>query len=543
MRLILCNVLVLIYSVASILYPVFLSKLVDQGIVRNDDMMRNFYFMILLAISLITILTYYIKSIQFTKLGQDVSFYLKTNILSKFNEYSEGFFEQHKNGEVLSILENDIKRIENILTTNLSNIIVNMVTIVGMIIIFYFSNKLILLHIIVLLAVYVIYQRKIGEKIKKESLLISKQQGEVYSQTEEIINNYIDARSINAIDFLFNKYRECSKKYYNNELKLVRLQQMSVAGGVTVQFIGIFLVLLIGGQFVSEGIMTIGTLFSLVIYCQKIFSPILSLSNNYTQMKNVSASIKRVLMIMDGRTVNGNEVVDLNVRNSPMIRFDNISYGCGNTLLVEKFDLDIEYGDKVAILGKNGSGKSTLIKILLRIKDQYNGKIFFGNCNLDNISMNSIRKDVLYIPQNSLIFDDTLRNNILMGHEIASDYSFSDIIRLVDLEREVNGWEHGSDTMLGVTGVNLSGGQKRKISIARAFVLYPHLLILDEPTADLDFVSEAMICKNIFDAFKDRTVIVITHREKILEQCNKIFEIKHKRICVLKNIDRDIAVQ
>ena len=157
-----------------------------------------------------------------------------------------------------------------------------------------------------------------------------------------------------------------------------------------------------------------------------------------------------------------------------MIRFDNISYGCGNTLLVEKFDLDIEYGDKVAILGKNGSGKSTLIKILLRIKDQYNGKIFFGNCNLDNISMNSIRKDVLYIPQNSLIFDDTLRNNILMGHEIASDYSFSDIIRLVDLEREVNGWEHGSDTMLGVTGVNLSGGQKRKISIARAFVLYPH---------------------------------------------------------------------
>lgn len=524
----------LIYSITSITYPVLLSRLIDQGIVNSDSKLCKLYFFLFCITALVTIVSYYIKSIQFTKLGQDVSLYLKTNIISKFNEYDETFFDKHKSGEILSILENDIKKIENVLTTNLSNIIVNIITIVGMIVIFYLSSKIISLCIVVLLGIYIGYQKKIGKKIKKQSILVSMQQGEVYSQTEEFINDYLDVRNINAVEFLFNKYQKCNKKFYYNDLKLVRLQQLTVVGGIIVQYVGILFVLFIGGQLVSKNMLTIGTLFSLIIYSQKIFSPILSLSNNYIQMKNVSASIKRVIKIVDEKIISGDQDINFKNQNNPMIRFNDVSYGCGNSLLVEELNLDINNGDKVAILGENGSGKSTMIKLLLRIKNDYRGKVYISNCDLRTVSTDAIRENILYIPQKSLVFNDTLRNNILMGHEIKSHQSLEDIIKLVGLEREINEWEDGLDTLLGSSGVNLSGGQKRKISLARAFVIYPQLLILDEPSADLDFLSEDLVCRNIFEIFENRTIIVITHREKVLERCNKIFKINNKKMLLVQ---------
>ena len=143
----------------------------------------------------------------------------------------------------------------------------------------------------------------------------------------------------------------------------------------------------------------------------------------------------------------------------------------------------------------------------------------------------------MYLPQSSLIFEDTIRNNILLGNEIKINKTIEEIVQLVGLEEDINRFENGLDTKLGTNGVGLSGGQKRKISLARVFVQFPAVLILDEPTADLDYKSEEYICDNIYQIFSDRIVIVITHRKKVLEKCNRILEIKNKRISIFKNCE------
>lgn len=533
-RLLCCNFLLLLYSASSVLYPYLLSQVIDQGIVNGDYIKLYIYILNTIFVSVVMAVTYYLKTVKFAKLGQDFSVEIKENVFNAFKYYDECFFEKYKNGEILSTIENDIGKVRDLLTTTLSNFGVNILTILGMLIIFFYINKAILTGILVLLIGYTVYQSHNGKVIKKEALTVSKKRGDVYSDTEELINNYLDARSMNAISFLFNKYHTCNKEYNHKELSLIKHQQMAVIGGITVQAIGIAGVLFYGGGLISKGSMGIGELFSMVIYCQRIFSPILSLSSDYAQLKNVMASIERINQLLNGKHVSSNSRVQIDFEKIPAIQFSELSFGRGDTRLVNNVNIDIESGDKLAILGENGSGKSTFVKIILREKNDYEGKIHFYNFDLAEINVEDIRKNILYIPQNNLIFEDTLQNNILLGKSIKIDKSLEEILELVGLKKDVESWNNGLNTLLGTKGVMLSGGQRKKIALARAFVQFPRILILDEPTADLDLKSEEHICNSIYDIFEDQIVIVITHRKKILEKCNRILEIKDKTVHVVK---------
>lgn len=533
-RLLYCNFLLLLYSASSVLYPYLLSQVIDQGIVKGDYIKLCIYILNTIFVSVVMAVTYYLKTVKFAKLGQDFSVEFKENVFNAFKYYDECFFEKYKNGEILSTIENDIGKVRDLLTTTLSNFGVNILTILGMLIIFFYINKAILTGILVLLIGYTVYQSHNGKVIKKEALTVSKKRGDVYSDTEELINNYLDARSMNAISFLFNKFHICNKEYNHKELSLIKHQQMAVIGGITVQAIGIAGVLFYGGWLISKGTMGIGALFSMVIYCQRIFSPILSLSSDYAQLKNVMASLERINQLLNGKRVSSNPREQINFGKSPAIQFKGLTFGRGETRLVNDVNIDIESGDKLAILGENGSGKSTFVKIVLREKNNYEGKIYFYNTDLAEINVEDIRKNILYVPQNNLIFEDTLQNNILLGRSIKIDRSLEEILELVGLTKDVESWNNGLNTILGTKGVMLSGGQKKKIALARAFVQFPRILILDEPTSDLDLKSEEHICNSIYEIFKNQIVIVITHRKKILEKCNRILEIKNKTVHIVK---------
>lgn len=529
-----CNLLLLLYSASSVLYPYLLSQVIDQGIVKGNYIKLCIYILNTIFVSAVMAVTYYLKTVKFAKLGQDFSVEMKENVFNVFKYYDECFFEEYKNGEILSTIENDIGKVRDLLTTTLSNFGVNILTILGMLIIFFTLNKAILIGILILLVGYTVYQSHNGRIIKKEALSVSKKRGDVYSNTEELVNNYLDARSMNAISFLFNKYHICNKEYNYKELSLIKHQQMAVIGGIVVQALGIAGVLFYGAELISKGTMGIGALFSMVIYCQRIFSPILSLSSDYAQLKNVMASLERINQLLNGKRVSCNSREQINFRESPAIRFKGLTFGRGKTRLVNNVNIDIERGDKLAILGENGSGKSTFVKIILREKNDYEGKVYFYNSDLAGINVEDIRKNILYVPQNNLIFEDTLQNNILLGRSIKIDKSLEEILELVGLQKDVKSWNNGLNTILGTKGVMLSGGQRKKIALARAFVQFPRILILDEPTADLDLKSEEHICNSIYEIFKNQIVIVITHRKKILEKCNRILEIENKTIHIVE---------
>ena len=361
--------------------------------------------------------------------------------------------------------------------------------------------------------------------------------GDLYNYTEELVNDYMDARSMNAIGYLLKKYQRSNEQYYLDELKFTKLQQKAIVSGLIIQSIGIAGVLFYGGGRIVQDKMTIGTLFSLVVYCQRIYAPILSISGNYAQLKNLLASIHRINLLLNDKTIDCKVENEKELVKCSSIILNNVSFGRGGHRLVENINVRIEANDKIGIIGENGAGKTTLVKMLFREKNDYEGNILLNKMNLSYLNSEIISKNIMYLPQSSLIFEDTIRNNILLGNEIKINKTIEEIVQLVGLEEDINRFENGLDTKLGTNGVVLSGGQKRKISLARVFVQFPAVLILDEPTADLDYKSEEYICDNIYQIFSDRIVIVITHRKKVLEKCNRILEIKNKRISIFKNCE------
>lgn len=532
-----CNIFLVVYSLLSVLYPYLLSRVIDQGIVNVNYYKLCIDVGVIVAVSCIMAITFYIKNVKFTRLGQEFVVYIKGKIFKQFRNYDENFFEKYSNGQILAIIENDIDTVKNIITANLSSLIVNLISVIGMIFILYWLNRKIFLGTLFLLLIYSIYQFKNGKKIKKEALLVSEKRGDLYNYTEELVNDYMDARSMNAIGYLLKKYQRSNEQYYLDELKFTKLQQKAIVSGLIIQSIGIAGVLFYGGGRVVLDKMTIGTLFSLVVYCQKIYAPILSISGNYAQLKNLLVSIHRINLLLNEKTIDCKVENEKELVKCSSIILNNVSFGRGDHRLVENFNVRIEANDKIGIIGENGAGKTTLVKMLFREKNDYEGNILLNKMNLSDLNSEIISKNIMYLPQSSLIFEDTIRNNILLGNEIKINKTIEEIVQLVGLEEDINRLDNGLDTKLGTNGVVLSGGQKRKISLARVFVQFPAVLILDEPTADLDYKSEEYICDNIYQIFSDRIVIVITHRKKVLEKCNRILEIKNKRISILKNCE------
>lgn len=536
---VICNIFLVVYSLLSVLYPYLLSRVIDQGIVNVDYYKLCIDIGVIVVVSCIMTATYYIKNVNLTRLGQEFVVYVKEKIFRQFQNYDESFFEKYSNGQILTIVENDIETVKNIITANLSSLIINIISVIGMIFILYWLNKEIFLGTLFLLFIYSIYQFKNGKKIKKEALLVSEKRGDLYNYTEELVNDYLDARSMNAIGYLLKKYQKSNKQYYMDELKLTKLQQKAVVSGSIIQSIGIAGVLFYGGGRVVQNKMTIGALFSLVVYCQRIYGPILSISGNYAQLKNLLASIHRINLLFNVKKIEYKVKNEKELVECSSIILNNVSFGRGGHRLVDNINVKIEYHDKIGIIGENGAGKTTLVKMLFREKNDYDGNILLNKINLLALNPEIISKKIMYLPQSNIIFEDTIRNNILLGNEIRINKTIEEIVKLVGLDEDINRFDNGLETKLGTNGVMLSGGQKRKISLARAFVQFPEVLILDEPTADLDYKSEEYICDNIYQVFSDRIVIVITHRKKILEKCDRILEIKNKRISIVENCKKN----
>jgi ATP-binding cassette subfamily B protein len=208
------------------------------------------------------------------------------------------------------------------------------------------------------------------------------------------------------------------------------------------------------------------------------------------------------------------------------IEFCNISFSyVPNIPVIDNFNLTICRGEKVGIEGNNGTGKSSLVKLLLAINKPQKGTIKLNGCNIEKLSPQKIRNNIIYIPQDIFIFSDTIKRNITMGDNNISDTDILKVLKIVMLEDFISELPEGLDTYLYENGKNLSGGQRQKIVIARALVRKPKILIMDEATSQIDNNSDAQIYQSIFENYKDTTYIIISHKKNILKYCDKIISL------------------
>jgi ABC-type bacteriocin/lantibiotic exporter with double-glycine peptidase domain len=521
--------ILVIYSISNIIYPYFLKLIIDDAI-TNKNLHKLFSYTFLMIITIgISILFKYIKSIYFFNLGKKIGIHMKNSIFSNIFKYNLKFFRNYKIGEIVSILEQDVISIHT-LVMNIVDVFINIITFCGLTFILFFLNWKITLVSLLVSSIYLFLQRIFGKIIKRIAYQISVKRGDFQAMSQEILNNISNIQLLNQVNFFKNKYNDGQNEYYCIQFKGIKERAKSGILDGAFEGINLILVLFLGGYLVVTGDLTVGSLFTLTLYVQKLFSPIVSLINDYMEIKKAQASVDRVCEILEsyqyqikcGKT-KCDGINTINIRN--------LSFAYNNNKILKNINIKIGQGEKIAFIGENGSGKSTLMNIIIKLEDNYEGNILIDDFDITEFDFNSYYDKILFVKQEPFTFGGSILDNLIMGTKDITIEKIHEALQLVNLKNDIELMENGINTMLGEKGVKLSGGQAQKLALARIFLLndYP-IIILDEPTAALDLESEDIILKNIFKYKTESTIIVITHRREVLKYCNRVIEIRNKNI-------------
>ncbi|MBZ1168524.1 ABC transporter ATP-binding protein/permease, partial [Clostridioides difficile] len=319
------------------------------------------------------------------------------------------------------------------------------------------------------------------------------------------------------------------RKERNLARKFLRLD-MIMAGNISAsQILNGFVTMSVygfGGYNIINKKMTIGELIAFQQYTSFLIGPCISIIRSINRIQQSKVSIDRVYSIIDEEIeikVNNMGHI-INLKNCNSIKLSNVyfKYYNDSDYVLDNISMEFRKGEITALVGGSGCGKSTIINLIYRLWDVTDGNIFIDNINIKDINLKSLRDNITIVTQDLLIFDDTIKNNIIINNNVSDDI-LNEICKIVGLNDYINTLDNGLDTIVGEKGTKISGGQKQRIALARALISNNNILILDEATSSLDNISQNAILNNISKYIKDKIVIIIAHRLSTIKSANNIY--------------------
>lgn len=500
----------LIETGLSIYFAVYLQEIIDIGNKQNyTGFARGVIKGVLFVIAIIVI--NYLMTLFYAKFMKKVMVQIRTDIFGNVMRADINQFNQEKSAKYISVLSNDMERIEQDYVRNIPMIFSKVLLLLGAIaVLFWFSPILAIFNIF--LSVFTLLVPKItGSKMedyqKKQSLMSD----EYMSEMKEFFQGYEVIKCYGAEKNALNRFRNITDKKEEAMFLLRRLQGVAIAiseGSANVSFI---CNILLGIYFCMKGYLTIGAVLGVVQLLNYIVYPVNRIVDGYSRYRSVKAVNKRVEELL--KDDENNDKIYEEIESVLPIKMENVSFSYEKEkLALHDINLTFEQNKKYVIVGKSGSGKSTLIKLLEKYYDNYQGTIYYDKQIGKNIEKASLFSKIGIIQQNVMVFDDSLENNITM-YENYSREQVENAITQCGLQEFVQCLPEGLDTVIQEGGRNISGGEKQRIAIARAFMRKVPVMILDEATSSLDNENAYNIENSVLNK-KDITAIVITHRMK-----------------------------
>lgn len=514
----------LVETIAVILTPKMLGIMLDQIIYQQDLMGFFKVSLVVVFLSVFSCILYYWIYAQHHYLMIMYTFGIKVDVLEQFMEIEPEILSSLSAGELISLIQEYPSECMHFLIRGFIHQI-NNVIIVGAILILSFRINVII-GILMLLLSIVCAGTSIffGRKNKNASIRQRRVYGDYIGWLYEVIENAADICLLNAQDTMKQKYKDFSNKMFLEQNKMHLFQDISeqvIKGIFLVAQIGIFFM----AAFLSgKGAFTVGAFTVIVTYFNKLTSTIIEFNQQWNDAQTRAGYVQKIKEFMeypkekdDGKQEFTDCLGEINIQHM------KFSYGQKN--IYKDFSMDVKSNEKVAIVGESGIGKSTLADLLVGLLETDAGKIMVDGVEIENYTKKSLRKHMGILFQESLIFEGSLKDNLMLGNPKAQETEIWHAVRCADLEKCIADLPEGLDTWIGNEGVKLSGGQKQRLAIAQICLRNPKIIILDEPTSALDHESEEKIIQNWKEVFKDKTVIVITHRKKPLELCQQIIKI------------------
>ncbi|WP_086298578.1 ABC transporter ATP-binding protein [Campylobacter porcelli] len=478
---------------------------------------------------------YFIKSlgiylqVYFTAyIGQDMVRRFRHNQLANILTLDMSFFHKYRSGELMSRIMSDIERIRSIVSNLIPELVREFVTIIGLLcVVIYQSPTLALFSLIVLPAALYPLSR-LAKKMRKISRTSQETSGDITSVLSQIFANIEIIKASNAQGKELEKFDTQNDKIFKLNLKSVKVNTLVSPMMETLGSIGIAITIIIGGQQVINGEITVGSFFSFLTALFMLYTPIKRLTSIYNQMQDAIVASQRTFELLDMSP----NIVDgkLNFPNKVnSITIQDLKFSYGDKVALNGINLKVYKGQMIALVGSSGGGKSTLINLLMRFYDPDLGTILINENDISEFKLKGLRENIGLVTQRVYIFNDTIAANVAYGAPL-DDNKVINALKMANAYDFVQKLDSGIHTMLSEYGANLSGGQRQRIAIARALYHNPQILIFDEATSALDNESEQEITKAIENLGQEKIVIVIAHRLSTIKNADKIAVISSGKI-------------
>ena len=496
---------------------------------------------LMLALYLLYSFSNLLQGVLSAKLSQKVVKRMREELFGKLVDLPIRYLDTHSHGDVMSRMTNDIESISTTVSQSLPSLFSGTLTMIGTVVIMLWYCWQLALLSLVTVGLTVLATKILSGRVRKFSRKRQQLLGQLNGTVEEMISGYptvvaYNHQKITTEDFCSTADSLTKAGIRTDIFSGIMGPIMNCIGNI-----GFVIIAAFGGYFAINGLISVGVISAFIVYAKQFSRPINEISQVYGQLQTAIAGAERVFAVLDETNEDPTGDAIRNV-DAATVTFDDVcfSYDSGKPV-IHDFSLTVPTGKKVALVGATGSGKTTIVNLLMRFYDIDGGRISINGQNLQEISRSSLRKEVAIVLQDTVLFSNTVRENLTYG---APDATQEQLEAAVDMSRCADMILHlpqGYDTVLTGAGANISRGQRQLLAIARAFVADPKILILDEATSNVDTRTEKAIQSAMHRVMENRTSIVIAHRLSTIRDSDLIVVMDHGRIAEQGNHEELLA--
>lgn len=545
-------VIMLLVTAAELSGPAF-QKLAIDTIFKNEEtgkltvnmsaMKENLIWMGIIFVCC-AVLSYF-QGILAAYLSQRTVREMRNDLFRKISRLPIRYTDTHRHGDIMSRMSNDVENISNAVSQSITSLFSCVLTLVGALVMMLYYSPMMTLIAIVTIPISILVSSKLGKFMRKYFVRRQKLLGQINGQVEETVTSYKtvvaygkEAASVETFGELSAQLRTCA----------VSARVWGSIMGPIMNFIGNLQYVLIaatGGWMVltGRGGISIGSIQAMLQYSKKFTRPINQIANQYSSILTALAGAERIFEILDSP-----EEIDEGTREISIedmrgeIAFENVQFAyVPDEPVLKDFDLHVRPGEKIAIVGATGSGKTTVVNLLTRFYELDGGRITVDGVDISEIPKSTLRRAIAIVLQDTVLFSDTIRNNIKYGHPEATDEQMRAATATAMADEFIERLPEGYDTLLAEAGSNLSQGQRQLLAIARAVLADPKILILDEATSNVDTRTEMQIQQAMVALMKNRTSLIIAHRLSTIRDADLIVVLRDGKVAEAGDHDTLLA--
>ena len=504
------------------------------GNLAGENMIWALGIVIALVISLFLLknMFSYLASYFITYLRNGVLRDLRDSFYKKIVHQPIAFFSEQRKGDIMSRMVGDVNEVQNSMLSAMEAFIREPLTIIFSILVMLGISVKLTLFTFIFIPIAGAVISKIGKSLKKNSIAVQQEQGRFLSLIEETVGGLRVIKAFNAEQIFSKRFGESSQTFNRLSNKVMNRQNL---GSPMSEFLGILMIAILlwfGGSLVLVDKTLEGTQFiAFMGLAYNILTPAKAISKASYDMRRGNAAAERILEILDYEN-------PIKERENPVvikdfttaITLNNVTFAYAEQPVLTNFSLEVPKGKTVALVGQSGSGKSTIANLITRFYDVNEGAILIDGVDVKDMQTASLRKLIGVVSQDSILFNDTIKNNLLIGKPDATDEELVTAAKIANAYEFIKDLPEGFDTNIGDAGSKLSGGQKQRLSIARAVLKNPPIMVLDEATSALDTESERLVQNALENMMKHRTSIVIAHRLSTIQNADLIVVMQKGRI-------------